>query len=276
MSDPSYEVPFETDGEASENEVNLQFSELAQPFVGRWNELISTTNWEKGRIISQWRAALIDSGAESSQFSDDAWARRVGGVTAPHVGRLRRVFDRFASTYETYQGLYWSHFLAALDWDDAPLWLEGASRDNWSVSGMREQRWQAHGAVDAQRPGAGEIIEVDTDEDVVLPAQGGGSTKQYGDEPGVASGPRHDDPDFGDEEELMPLSGGTSSGAPADVDEPANRTQPFAGLPELPDDLADAIESLKLAILRHKTTSWAETDVATIQKYLDAISVMMR
>ena len=29
-----------------------------QPFVGRWNRLVSTTNWEKGRIILQWREAL--------------------------------------------------------------------------------------------------------------------------------------------------------------------------------------------------------------------------
>jgi hypothetical protein len=252
---------------------------LAQPFVGQWNQLISTTNWEKGRIIGQWREALIASGAPSHQYSDEAWARRVGGVTAPHVGRLRRVHERFASTYKTYSGLYWSHFLAALDWDDAPLWLEGASREGWSVAAMREQRWQAHGAVDSQRPTTSEIIEVELDEDVVLPAQGGGRTKEYGDEPGVASGPVYEDPDFGDEEELMPLSGsGGSPGSSSTPSEPSPSAavQPFAGLPELPDDLADAIETLKLAILRHKTSGWAETDAATVQRYLDAISVLIR
>jgi hypothetical protein len=291
--DTSYEVPFHTDEEtSSESDPSVrdsdddrsvedgQLAELAQPFVGRWNQLISTTNWEKGRIISQWRETLIDSGLDSSQYSDEAWARRVGGATAPHVGRLRRVHDRFASTYETYEGLYWSHFLAALDWDDAPLWLEGASRAKWSVAGMREQRWQAHGAVESQRPTASEIVEVDTDEDIVLPAQGGGRTKEYGDQPGVASGPRHEDPDFGDEEELMSLSGG-SNGSPGasspQLDEAGESpVQPFAGLPELPDDLADAIEALKLAVLRHKTSGWAVTDASTVQKYLDAISVLMR
>ena len=199
------EAAFSNDPEESEELVRL-----AQPFVGQWNQLISTTNWEKGRIIGQWREALIESGADASQYSDDAWARRVGGVTAPHVGRLRRVHDRFASTYQTYEGIYWSHFLAALDWDDAPLWLEGGVREKWSVAAMREQRWQAHGAVESQRPTNSQIIEVDTDEDVVLPAQGGGRTKEYGDEPGVASGPVYDDPDFGDEEELMSLGRGTS------------------------------------------------------------------
>ena len=60
----------------------------ADEFVGRWQSLISTTNWEKGRIISQWRAASIAAGNDATHHSDEVWASRVGGVTAPHVGRL--------------------------------------------------------------------------------------------------------------------------------------------------------------------------------------------
>jgi hypothetical protein len=270
-SDSEMEISTEEEG---------QLAELAQPFVGRWNSLISTTNWEKGRIISQWREALIQSGVDSHQYSDEAWVRRVGGVTAPHVGRLRRVHDRFATTYETYSGLFWSHFLAALDWEDAPLWLEGASGDSWSVSQMRNKRWEAEGAVESKRPTSSEIVEVETDEDVVLPAQGGGRTKEYGEDSGVASGPLHESPDFGEGEELSPLGGGGTVAAnaanvsPDQSDDPM--VQPFAGLPELPDDVADAFEALKLAVLRHKTAGWTETDVESVQKYLDAFSVLMR
>lgn len=111
-----------------------------------------------------------------------------------------------------------------------------------------------------------------------MPAQGGGRTKEYGDEPGASSGPVYDDPDFGEEEELMSL-GGSAPAAPTEGkgSEPnPSPVQPFAGLPELPEDLSDAIESLKLAVLRHKTSGWAETDADTVQRYLDAISIMMR
>jgi len=257
--------------------------ELARPFIGQWNTLISTTNWEKGRIISQWRETLIASGSDATEYSDEAWARRVGGVTAPHVGRLRRVYDRFGSTYQTYAGVYWSHFLAALDWDDAPLWLEGAVQENWSVSQMREQRWQAQGAVESQRPTSSEVIEVDTDEDVVLPAQGGGRTREFDDQlDGVAVGPIPEGPDFGDEEELSAL-GGTRGGEGAgggivasEEDEPPAMIQPFKGLPDLPPDLSDAIEAMKLSILRHKSAGWRDVDVDTVQKYLDAMSVLLR
>ena len=257
--------------EAWEADDDPALAELALPFVGQWNQLISTTNWEKGRIIGEWREALIESGAEATQYSDEAWARQVGGVTAPHVGRLRRVYDRFGSTYETYEGVFWSHFLAALDWEDAPMWLEGAAQDKWSVSGMREQRWQALGAVESQRPTNSQIIEVDTDEDVVPTGTGWGVARRSTvDEPGVASGQVYDDPDFGDEEELMSLSGGPQAkgGSTEAETSESSAVQPFAGLPELPDDLADAIEAIKLAVLRHKTGGWAEVDIPTIEKVL--------
>jgi len=270
-----FEAPFSTTQDDPQSP-EITSPEIAQPYIGQWNQLISTTNWEKGRIIGQWRAALIESGADSSQHSDDAWSRGVGGVTAPHVGRLRRVFDRYGSTYQTYKDLSWTHFLAALDWDDAPLWLEGASREGWSVSGMREQRWQAHGAVASQRPTSSQIIEVDTDEDVVVPAQGD-RTKAYGDEPGAAAGKTYDNADFGEEEELTSLAGSGNSPDSIDVNDAGTATsvQPFAGLPELPDDLSDAIETLKLAVLRHKTSQWEKTDMATVQRYLDAVTVLM-
>ncbi len=282
----SFKVRFQTEDEVGVDldaddsgsiDKDLQATEIAKPFVGLWNQLISTTNWEKGRIISQWREALIESGVDPREYSDDAWSRRVGGVTAPHVGRLRRVFDRYGSTYQTYDGLFWTHFLAALDWEDAPLWLEGASREGWSVAGMREQRWRAHGAVESQRPTNSQIIEVDTDEDIVIPAQGGGRSKAYGDEPGAIAGKTYENADFGDEEELTSIAGGKSTGsASADSQADATPLQPFAGLPELPEDLADAIEMLKLAVLRHKTSGWQHTSAATIQKYLDAVSLLIR
>ena len=58
----------------------------SQPFVGRWSKLVSTTNWEKGRIIVQWREALVSQGLPVSEYSDEAWGRLVGGVVLVHGG----------------------------------------------------------------------------------------------------------------------------------------------------------------------------------------------
>jgi hypothetical protein len=121
-----------TRAEVSDGTDGSDVSDVAsKPFIGRWNKLSSETNWEKGRILLEWRNALIAAKAPSSQYSDEAWANRVGLVTCQHVGRLRRVFERFGETHGEYPNLYWSHFWAALDWDDSELWLEGASQSRW-------------------------------------------------------------------------------------------------------------------------------------------------
>ncbi|MCG8648211.1 MAG: hypothetical protein MI861_00170, partial [Pirellulales bacterium] len=75
---PSPEPELSPSSEQENGEDSRELIELAQPFVGQWNRLISKTNWEKGQIIGQWRKALVESGAEATQYSDDAWARRVG------------------------------------------------------------------------------------------------------------------------------------------------------------------------------------------------------
>lgn len=301
--EPVVEEPL--DGEASElapweDASNRVAESIADPFVGRWNRLISSTNWEKGRIISQWRGALIEAGAAATEFSDEAWAKRVGGVTASHVGRLRRVYDVFGDSHETYQGLFWTHFLIALDWDDAPLWLEGAVQSGWSVSQMRTQRWEASGGQEQDRPSSADPATNDLDEDFdeavmgeasgkkdekafTQPGQGGGSTKEYGDGPNaIGSGPGIEGPDFGDEESLNRLSDdfhqNAAPGQPARDDQsetPPPLVQPFAGLPELPNDLADAVELMKLAVLRHKTAGWKEIGADVVLQYLNAFNILV-
>ncbi|MEM1225791.1 MAG: hypothetical protein AAGJ40_08830 [Planctomycetota bacterium] len=274
---------FASDADQSTPSPNEDFDQVEAPFLGQWTRLISTTNWEKGRIIHSWREALIAAGAPSSEFSDEAWSVRVGGVTAAHVGRLRRVFVRFGDQYKTYEGLYWTHFLAAMEWDDAALWLQGAVEESWSVASMREQRWQASGARESDRPIGSQIVEVELDEDVpnlgTTPAQGDGNRREFdGDESGVAAGPAYEPPDFGDADELNSMAGGSASSGGADpvdsLETPVN-TQPFAGLPQLPDDLNDAIESLKLSILRHKADGYRNVDAATIHRYLDAVATLI-
>ena len=247
----------------------------SQPYVGQWNRLVSTTNWHKGRIIATWRESLAAQGLAASEFSDEAWARLVGGVTGQHVGRLRRVFARFGAVQEQYAGLFWSHFQAALDWNDAEMWLEGAVNSGWSVARMREQRWETLGQLESERPRAGEIVAAETDEDFE-PARtkdplGGTIAGEYGD---VQTSPRLEGPDFGDEPGLPAGIAGQASGGTQDDDEPSPAValvQPFEHLPELPDDLAEAFDALKLAILRHKSANWAEISAADVLRTLDAL-----
>ena len=262
--------------------------EASQPFVGRWNQLVSRTNWEKGEIIHQWREALIASGAPTTEYADETWSRLVGGVSGQHTGRLRRVFARFGQVWESYPGLYWSHFHAAIDWEDAEMWLEGAVQNGWSVSQLRAERAATLGGI-TESEATQTIADSDLDEDFTITAQATSRAKQEKDqqEPGNRSdrsrsegpsGPRPEGPDFGDEE--PPSQPQTLLAAPlpaedfAPAAEPLPRVRPFENLPELPDDLAIAFDALKLAILAHKREGWTRFAQADLLACLEALKTL--
>lgn len=258
--------------------------ELSIEFVGRWSTLISTANWEKGRIITEWREALMGSQSPSLAYSDEAWSRRVGGVSPQHVGRLRRVYDRFGSTQDSFAGIYWSHFLAALDWDDAELWLEGAVQSRWSVSQMRRTRWESMGSQPELEPNEQDIVADGSiasgmDEDYTPLAEVDEATGVEDGPRSVAEGPRPDGPDFGAEDYSASSSSEVGDenddGLPWDDEFKSPGESPFAKLPSLPVDLAEALEQFKLAIIRHRADAWAEVSQADIHRALDALKAFV-
>jgi hypothetical protein len=244
------------------------------PFLHRWQELVSVTNWEKGRIICQWRESLRKSRAAAAQYADDAWAQRVGNVTGQHVGRLRRVFQRFGEVYAQYPGLFWSHFQVAIDWDDAEMWLEGAVHNGWSVSQMRAQRWEAHGAPESLKPRDEDIFVGTLDEDAGAVADDDARlTPRTATVRGVGGG----DEQPGDERGRRSAAAGRA-GRRRQEDSPTvvtagadQRKRPFADLPPLPDDLAEAFEQFKLVILAHKMAGWVEISRDDMLACLDAL-----
>jgi hypothetical protein len=254
----------------------FEVQEASREFLGQWHRLVSTTNWEKGRIIFNWRQALMAAGAPPLEYSDEAWSRQVANVSGQHVGRLRRVYERFGGVRNDYPGLFWSHFQAALDWDDAEMWLEGAVQNKWSISQMRHQRWEVLGKPAAQEPREEDIVAAEIDEDAAEPSQPPDITAGTLGVVRELDGPTGPDygqgPDFGDEGEAA-----AAAGVPFDPD-PAYypgdgeaAVRPFENLPELPDDLQAAFENFKLAILRHKLAGWVEISRDDLLRTLDAL-----
>jgi hypothetical protein len=276
--------------ESSEDTTQV-VEKASEPYIGQWNRLVSTTNWEKGRIIHEWRSALMASAAPTTEYSDEAWSRLVGGVTGQHAGRLRRVYERYGAVYADYDGLFWSHFQATLDWADAEMWLEGAVQNSWSVSRMRQQRWETMGGVKEDEPRSGDIVAAELDEDfaaVVDIADGEDesgsaegtqvaharelSEQDFDDEPRSPAGP-----DFGDEEEPSSHDRAEFDGEVSRETASAPATVPhrlLADLPPLPDDLSQAFEAFQLGVFRHKSSLWADVSLETVLAYLDALKVM--
>jgi hypothetical protein len=253
-------------------------TEASTEYVVRWNHLISTTNWEKGRIISEWRTAMQASDVPAGVCSDEAWSQQVGNVTPQHVGRLRRVYERFAKTHEQYSGLYWSHFQAAVDWPDAEMYLEGAVQNGWSVAQMRDVRWEAMGGEPDSRPQEPDVAsELDEDvsaaNDSPLPTT---ISESIGEVHAAEDFSEYDESESApfDDDSVAPQS---SPAASATADAPAAPLlRPFESLPPLPPDLKEAFELMKLAILAHKVCGWAEIardDVLSVLESLKQLAL---
>jgi len=252
------------------------------PFVGQWNQLVSQTNWEKGRLIVEWRTALEQEQAPAIEYSDEAWSRLVGGVTSQHVGRLRRVYVRFSPSQSSYNGLFWSHFHAAVEWEDAELWLQGALEQGWSVSQMRHQRWETLGKIAEQKPDPRDVVQGELDEDLDLRDRGKSDNLED-----FQSSPKREGPDFG--EESGDLSGAGDNGRQSEELAPmtdpdrvtltnentAPTVRPFANVGNLPEALADLVEELKLSIIRYKADGWQDVTRPQLLAVLDGLRYLV-
>jgi hypothetical protein len=255
-------------------ELNAQAAPLVDAtsasFLGQWNRLVSSTNWEKGRIIYEWREALVEAGVPAAEYSDEEWSRRAGGVTGQHVGRLRRVHERFAATREQFAGLYWSHFQAALDWGDAEMWLEGAGQNDWSVAEMRRRRAETLGQLEAE---AAEFATAESDGEIALEERAEPAEVSSHAESSHGS----DETSDADHSSRKKTHASTDDAEEGVGDEShmematEELRRPFAHLADLPDDLSEAFEAFKLGIVRHKLAGWTDVARDDVLAALDAL-----
>jgi hypothetical protein len=219
----------------------------------------------------------MTSGAAVAEYSDEAWTQLVGGVTSQHVGRLRRVYQRFGEVCDQYQGLYWSHFQAALEWDDAEMWLEGAIRNEWSISQMRGKRWETLGTPPEDQLAETEADRLDVEpetepETMATSASADGNAAET---PAASSKSSTVQPIAAEvaasEKTKSSAKGSSASTATQSPAESSKRIRLKVDVEELPDDLAEAFEAFKLAIIAHRLEDWSETTPAVVVECLDAL-----
>jgi hypothetical protein len=280
---PVAAVPVDFDSTETNSENALQNSplidQLSEPSVGKWNILVSHTNWEKGAIILSWRNELIAAGLPNIAYSDEAWAKRVGNVSAQHVGRLRRTAERFGEANRNYAGLYWSHFHAAIDWDDAEIWLEGAVQKNWSVAQMRVQRWDTIGASDDLKPRETDVFTSEIDEDVYSSQSDRieGRTVEIGAvdaldgrdaTPSVAI-PVAEPPKKKEQPKKEKRKPSESN-----VPTTGELLMSLKGIAKFPADLAESLELLKVALLNHKLAGWKSVSAEQVCRSLETLKML--
>jgi hypothetical protein len=254
---------------------NPLIDQLSEPLVGKWNALVSQTNWEKGALILRWRNKLIAAEQPNTVYSDEAWARRAGNVTAQHVGRLRRVAERFDETYRDFAGLYWSHFYAALEWDDAELWLEGAVQGDWSVAKMQVERWDALGVSEAHKPQEEDIIVMGLDEET-YDNRIEGRNVEIGAVDTVGGFDPVPAPDTESPKKKGPKKSKTTHSELGNTS--LSTGELLMSLKEVvhfPADVAEPLELLKVAILNHKLSGWKAISAEQMHRSLDSLKMLI-
>jgi hypothetical protein len=156
------------------------------------------------------------------------------------------------------------------------MWLEGAVQSGWSISEMRQKRWETMGSVEGDGPPQDEAAcepwdeDADASDDVAsgtlgmvrAPQRDGEYGGDGSDEVGGSDGSEFDD------------GQGVSDAAAYETAAKAARAEairPFANLPSLPPDVSDAFEAYKLCILRHKLSGWQDISKRDMLSSLDSL-----
>lgn len=106
--------------------------------IARAQSALSHCNWEVGECAAQWTKRF-------ARGRTDADFAALVGLSPDQVYQRRRVWETFGDVCESYSNLKWSHFYAAVNWDDASECLQWAQDVQAGVAEMRAWRRAQHG-----------------------------------------------------------------------------------------------------------------------------------
>jgi hypothetical protein len=104
-----------------------------EQLVSRAQEAVSQCRWVVGECAAKWTERY-------ARGRTDADFGVLIGITADQVYQRRRVWETFAGLRDKFETLKWSHFYAALTWDDASDCLRWAEETRSTVAEMRAWR----------------------------------------------------------------------------------------------------------------------------------------
>lgn len=113
-------------------------TESEADLVNRAREALSRCHWEIGECADKWTERY-------SRGRTDADFGALIGLSGDQVYQRRRVWQRFGEIADQFENLRWSHFYAALNWDDADDCLKWADDVKATVIQMKAWRRAQHG-----------------------------------------------------------------------------------------------------------------------------------
>ncbi len=110
-----------------------EITESEEELISRAQLAVSQCNWSVGECAAKWTQKY-------ARGRTDADFAALLGLSPDQIFQRRRVWETFADVHATYPTLKWSHFYAALNWDDAPECLQWADENQSTVAEMKAWR----------------------------------------------------------------------------------------------------------------------------------------
>ena len=107
--------------------------ETEASLIARAQVAVSRCNWEVGECAALWTKRF-------ARGRTDADFATLVSLSADQVYQRRRVWETFADVFQNYATLKWSHFYAAINWDDAAECLQWADDVHAGVAEMKAWR----------------------------------------------------------------------------------------------------------------------------------------
>jgi hypothetical protein len=101
--------------------------------IERAQEALNQCNWVIGECAAQWTKRYAKG------RTDNDFGARIG-LSGDQVYQRRRVWETFSDAYTDYTNVKWSHFYAALNWDDAAECLQWADEMQATVAETKAWR----------------------------------------------------------------------------------------------------------------------------------------
>lgn len=247
-------------------------AETEAQLIERAQRALTRCNWEIGECASKWTQRYA-RGRTDADFGAQI------GLSSDQVYQRRRVWDTFSDVYEQYPALRWSHFYAALNWDDAPECLQWAGDMQATVAEMKAWRRAQHGE-DLTTP-AEEEEPVSPSVELLMPEAGvvrelspvGAAAAARGGVERPSAGPR---PDGSTVVEAARESSSESGYAPFGKSARGDASGKTSSATDTSSEhalkrIANALERCDAALTPDVLQGWNEAPVKVRQRILDAI-----
>jgi hypothetical protein len=120
-------------------------SETEQDLIERAQDALNQCNWVIGECAAQWTKRYAKG------RTDNDFGAKIG-LSGDQVYQRRRVWETFSDVYTEYTHVKWSHFYAALNWDDAAECLQWADEMQATVAEMKAWRRAQRGEDLTEQP----------------------------------------------------------------------------------------------------------------------------